>query len=123
MPRTKTRPPFSKLDQPVYFWQPHKEGGYLGQWFPSPFTVDGERYATAEMWMMVQKARLFGDEESASKMLATEDPKTHRELGRLVEGFEEEKWEDSMFMFSLSLSLSLSCLSVFGFGILVRDPG
>lgn len=51
-----------KKDGPVYFWQPHQGHGYLGQWFPTPFEVDGETYATAEMWMMVQKARLFEDE-------------------------------------------------------------
>lgn len=51
-----------KNDIPVYFWRPNDGNGYLGQWFWSEFVVDGEKYATAEMWMMVQKARLFQDE-------------------------------------------------------------
>jgi predicted NAD-dependent protein-ADP-ribosyltransferase YbiA (DUF1768 family) len=53
-------------DEPVYFWKPHQKDGYLGQWFDSEFTVDGCVYETAEKWMMVMKARLFGDEVSRS---------------------------------------------------------
>lgn len=58
----------------------------------SPFTVDGETYATAEMWMMVQKARLFSDEDVARKMLGTTDPKRHKALGRQVKNFDEKTW-------------------------------
>jgi hypothetical protein len=78
---------------PVYFWKPAEGNGYLGQWYPSEFTHAGDTYATAEMWMMVQKARLFGDEEIAKQMLGTVDPKAHRALGRKVEGFDGEKWD------------------------------
>ncbi|OAL49634.1 DUF1768-domain-containing protein, partial [Pyrenochaeta sp. DS3sAY3a] len=81
--------------RPVYFWRPHEGGGYLGQWFLSPFTVDGETYATAEMWMMVQKARLFADEAIAKKMLATDDPKEHKALGRKVQNFDGAVWDGS----------------------------
>ncbi|KAF2473367.1 DUF1768-domain-containing protein, partial [Lindgomyces ingoldianus] len=77
---------------PVYFWRPHDHNGYLGQWYSSEFTHEGCTYATAEMWMMVGKARLFGDEEVASMMLATTDPKTHKKLGREVRGFDEKVW-------------------------------
>lgn len=34
----------------------------MSQWYDSPFEVDGIRYASTEMWMMIQKAKLFGDE-------------------------------------------------------------
>jgi predicted NAD-dependent protein-ADP-ribosyltransferase YbiA (DUF1768 family) len=50
------------VPKPVFFWKPHDGNGYLGQWYWSKFTVEGETYVTAETWMMVQKARLFGDE-------------------------------------------------------------
>ena len=77
---------------PVYFWKPDQGNGYLGQWYWSPFTHEDDTYKTAEMWMMVQKARLFGDEAVATKMLATTDPKRHKALGREVKGFQEEVW-------------------------------
>jgi ribA/ribD-fused uncharacterized protein len=95
MPTTTSTP--SPPSRPVYFWRPNEEGtGYLGQWYPSPFTVSGDTYATCEMWMMVQKARLFGDEDIAKQMLQTTDPKTHKDLGRLVENFDNAVWDESM---------------------------
>lgn len=48
--------------------------------------------------MMVQKARLFGDEGIAKNMLDTTDPKEHKALGRLVEGFDDGKWDESMYL-------------------------
>jgi ribA/ribD-fused uncharacterized protein len=86
----------SPPSRPVFFWRPHEEGtGYLGQWYPSVFTVSGDTYATCEMWMMVQKARLFGDEDTAKQMLQTTDPKTHKDLDRLVRNFDNALWDES----------------------------
>lgn len=81
--------------KPVYFWRPKQGNGYLSQWYWSQFTTaDGSTYATAEMWMMVQKARLFGDEETANSMLATTDPGRHKALGRQVKNFDEALWNE-----------------------------
>jgi predicted NAD-dependent protein-ADP-ribosyltransferase YbiA (DUF1768 family) len=49
-------------EKQVFFWKPNDGNGYLSQWYWSKCTVEGEAYVTAEMWMMVQKARCFGDE-------------------------------------------------------------
>lgn len=47
----------------VFFWRETEVPfGFLSQWYESPFEVDGVTYQSAEMWMMIQKARLFGDE-------------------------------------------------------------
>lgn len=86
--------------QPKYlmFWghRPQRDGsvgaGCLSQWWPSPFTVDGVDYATAEHWMMAGKARLFGDDESAARILAAATPGEAKKLGRLVRGFDEYSW-------------------------------
>ncbi|KAF2033602.1 DUF1768-domain-containing protein, partial [Setomelanomma holmii] len=86
--------PTPETSKPVYFWRPNDGNGYLGQWFWSPFTIDGETYATAEMWMMVQKARLFKDEDVARNMLATTDPKQHKALGRQVDNFDGKVWDE-----------------------------
>lgn len=49
--------------QPVYFWRPDEQPyGIFSQWYDSPFEVDGVMYQSTEMWMMIQKAKLFGDE-------------------------------------------------------------
>jgi ribA/ribD-fused uncharacterized protein len=98
---SKTSKPSSTSTKPIYFWKPTQPGGYLGQWFWSPFTVDGDTYVTAEMWMMVQKARLFNDEDVAKQMLATTDPKRHKALGRKVQGFEGSVWDERTYQISV----------------------
>ncbi|MCX4547857.1 NADAR family protein [Streptomyces sp. NBC_01387] len=65
----------------------------LSQWWPSPFEVDGVRYATAEHWMMAAKARLFGDADAERAVLAAANPALAKKAGRLVRGFDEEIWQ------------------------------
>ncbi|WPG99369.1 Hypothetical protein R9X50_00218300 [Acrodontium crateriforme] len=80
---------------PVFFWrETEAQYGFLSQWYDSTFQVDGVEYRTAEMWMMVQKARLFGDEDIAQKMMQTTNPKEHQALGRKAKGFDRKKWDE-----------------------------
>ncbi|CAL9610117.1 hypothetical protein SUDANB140_05621 [Streptomyces sp. enrichment culture] len=67
--------------------------GCLSQWWPSPFTVAGVAYATAEHWMMAGKARLFEDAEAERRVLAAAHPAEAKKAGRLVRGFDEAVWE------------------------------
>ncbi|MBT3152859.1 NADAR family protein [Streptomyces sp. CHD11] len=69
----------------------------LSQWWPSPFTVDGVEYATAEHWMMAAKARLFDDPEGERRVLAAEHPAQAQKAGRLVRGFDETLWRRERF--------------------------
>lgn len=64
----------------------------FSQWHPAPFTVSGQRYATAEQWMMAEKARTFGDWEGRRRILATPYPAEAKALGRTVRGFDEVQW-------------------------------
>lgn len=81
--------------------------GWASQWYPSPFTVkirfkeEGDEetvmFPSAEHWMMVQKALLFGDEEIARQILAVDEVNyanmsAVKSLGRQVRNFDEEKW-------------------------------
>ena len=83
----------------VFFWghQPPRGGGVgpscLSQWWPSPFSVDGVAYATAEHFMMAAKARLFADAEVEAQVLAAPTPKAAKALGRQVAGFRSATWE------------------------------
>lgn len=85
------------------FWghRPRPDGrigpSCLSQWWPSPFTVAGVEYATAEHWMMAGKARLFGDAEAERRVLAAEHPAEAKKAGRLVRGFDEAVWERERF--------------------------
>ncbi|MES1224138.1 MAG: NADAR family protein [Bacteroidota bacterium] len=69
----------------------------FSQWFPSPFTVDGIVYPTAEHWMMAKKAELFNDNKIVKEILATEKPAVAKELGRKVSNFDAEKWNASSY--------------------------
>jgi ribA/ribD-fused uncharacterized protein len=87
----------------LYFWghRPRPDGqvgpSCLSQWWPSPFTVAGVTYRTAEHWMMAEKARLFGDAEAERRVLAAEHPAQAKKAGRLVRGFDEAIWERERF--------------------------
>lgn len=49
--------------EPVFFWRDYEEPyGFLSEWYHCTFEVDGVAYHSIEMWMMVQKAKLFGDD-------------------------------------------------------------
>jgi ribA/ribD-fused uncharacterized protein len=64
----------------------------LSQWWPAMFSVDGRTYASAEQYMMAQKAELFGDQETLAAILSSPDPSQAKSLGRRVRGFDEERW-------------------------------
>jgi ribA/ribD-fused uncharacterized protein len=74
------------------FW-----GGFMSQWAPTPLTVDGLVYVTAEHFMMVSKARLFHDHETVANILATPSPKEAKALGRQVKGFDEHIWAERRY--------------------------
>ncbi len=69
----------------------------LSQWWPSPFTVDGVMYASAEHWMMAGKARLFGDEEAERRAISASSPAAAKKEGRLVRAFDGTVWERERF--------------------------
>jgi ribA/ribD-fused uncharacterized protein len=87
----------------VFFWghtpaDPTRVGNEcLSQWYPSPFTLDGIDYPTAEHFMMTQKARLFGDEQAAQTILRAAEPGAAKKAGRLVRGFDEALWAERRF--------------------------
>lgn len=88
----------------LFFWghQPAKAGqvnaSCLSQWWESsPFTVEGITYATAEHWMMAQKALLFDDHVAYEKILIAKTPAEAKKLGRGVLNFDVELWKEKCF--------------------------
>jgi ribA/ribD-fused uncharacterized protein len=67
----------------------------LSQWFPRAFAIDGVPYATAEHYMMAEKARLFGDGEAVSAVLASKTPAEAKAVGRQVRGYDDAAWESA----------------------------
>jgi len=64
----------------------------LSQWFSVSFEVDGLTYASAEHFMMSEKARVFGDEETRRRILEAPDPDSAKRLGREVRNFDASTW-------------------------------
>ncbi|MEK8029549.1 NADAR family protein [Ideonella sp. DXS29W] len=69
----------------------------FSQWFPAPFIVEGDRYLTAEHFMMAGKARLFDDAAALARVLAAVDPGAAKAVGRQVRGFDEATWQAHRF--------------------------
>jgi ribA/ribD-fused uncharacterized protein len=87
----------------LFFWGHQQASGEIGkaclsQWYEGhDFTVDGVTYRTAEHWMMAQKARLFGDEETFARIVDAGHPKQVKALGRQIRPFDEETWAAHRF--------------------------
>lgn len=87
----------------LFFWghRPNRDGtpgkGCLSQWWPSPFTIDGREFATAEHWMMWSKARLFGDEATAARILTVAHPHAAKKLGGRAAGFDDQIWAEQRY--------------------------
>ena len=64
----------------LFFWghRPESDGsigrGAFSQWWPVRFEVDGASYASAEHYMMAEKARLFGDDDALQRIVACGHP-------------------------------------------------
>lgn len=68
------------------------ERDLFSNWYRSPFQIRGISFSCVEQYMMFYKARLFGDEVAANKILHEASPKEQKALGRQVAGYEDSKW-------------------------------
>lgn len=74
------------------FHNPDEENAFLSNWYLSDLTVNGLAFTSLEQYMMYQKAVYFKDQETAEKILATEDVALIKTLGRQVKNYEESYW-------------------------------
>lgn len=81
-----------------FFWG-HKpktpsvvDASCLSQWFPARFEVSGASFATAEHYMMAEKARLFGDMDMLAEIVKSTSPAEAKRLGRCVKGYDDKRW-------------------------------
>ena len=76
-------------DDAVLFWH---SPSVFSQWTLSPFTVDFVEYNCAEQFMMASKVRLIGDDTALSAILASDDSREQKRLGRQVRHFDPKPW-------------------------------
>ncbi len=76
----------------ICFHNPDEENGYLSNWYPSCFMVDGDSFSSIEQFMMYRKAVCFCDNEIAEQILETDDAAYIKEFGRRVSGYDDHYW-------------------------------
>ena len=74
------------------FYAPDEENGYLSNWYPCSFRLGNYTYASAEQFLMAQKAFVFHDNNAFHKILSTTDQDTIKRLGRRVANYDDEVW-------------------------------
>lgn len=76
----------------IYFHKPEEPNGYLSNWYQSPFILGGIHYSSVEQYIMYQKCKIFGDDDSANAILSTNDPETQQAIGKKASGFIQNVW-------------------------------
>lgn len=82
----------------ITFWRADKgvENNIFSQWYQGPpIIINGRQYVTAEQYMMSEKALLFKDLYSYTKIMEQPDPEICKKLGKEVKGFEQALWDAS----------------------------
>ena len=80
------------MDKIICFHLIDEPNGYLSNWYPSPFTLDGLHFTSVEQYMMYRKATTFGDTETAQAILSTDNVGKIKALGRSVLGYSDIVW-------------------------------
>ncbi|CAM2010552.1 NADAR family protein [Acanthopleuribacter pedis] len=87
----------------LFFWSGSKgkkgtvSKNCFSQWWREPFEAEGVTYASAEHFMMAEKARLFGDSDIQAQVIEGSDPRKAKALGRKVKNFDPAIWEKHRF--------------------------
>ena len=87
----------------LFFWghQPSKDGSIikscLSQWWVSRFMENDVIYKSAEHYMMEGKARVFHDPDIAAQIIATDNPKKVKALGRKISGYSDRVWNQHKY--------------------------
>ena len=77
----------------LFFFHENDLNGYLSNWYPAAFTVDGVTYRDTEQYFMAAKAKRFGDELRYAQIMASADPAEYKRLGKLVKNFDSAIWD------------------------------
>lgn len=80
------------MDKIICFHLIDEPNGYLSNWYPSVFTTDGITFTSVEQYMMYQKARTFGDQQTAQAILSTDNVGKIKALGRSVRNYSDTVW-------------------------------
>ncbi|MDX7986002.1 NADAR family protein [Xenorhabdus sp. 12] len=84
----------------LFFWghktnhTNHITKSCLSQWYPAQFMIGDIKYASAEHYMMAEKARLFNDLEVLEKIINAKNPGAAKAYGREIRRFNQSTWDE-----------------------------
>ncbi len=80
---------YRKTEDAIYFW-----GSVYSQWYSSENQIEENNiiFNNAEKYMMYHKALLFKDLDIANQILALNNAKKIKALGRKIKNFDEDIW-------------------------------
>jgi len=87
-------------DKYIFFWN-----SPFSQWLKSPIEHNGITFNTAEQYMMYHKALAFDDQIIADQILASNNPKEQKALGRKVKNFSNAVWDVQKYQVVLTCNL------------------
>lgn len=84
-------PEINHSENYVFFWQTSSP---FSNWHPAKYTHEGIEFNCSEQGVMYDKAKLFGDDETAQKILECNESEQRemKELGRKIRNFNEDTW-------------------------------
>lgn len=80
-------------ERAVYFHKPDEPFGFLSNWYPSDFVLDGIKFTSAEQYIMYRKCLILGDTDTANKVLTTNDVAAQQKLARNTSKYSEVIWD------------------------------
>ncbi len=83
----------AKANEYTLFWKEDEENGCFSNWYLAPFIIGDFQYRWVEQYMMSQKAILFGDAVTNTKILRAHSPMECKDLGKEVTPYDEETWD------------------------------
>lgn len=93
-------------DKHAFFW-----GEWPSNWYPCVFNAEyeGKEYTfyNSEQYFMFVKAKTFGDEENALKILLEgKNPKKAKTYGRMVKNYDDEKWNEIRYQVMVDANIA-----------------
>lgn len=76
----------------IQFWKVNEPYGYMSNWYLTRFQYKDVEFISSEQALMWSKAIIFGDAETADKILKESNQRKIKDLGRQVQGYNDAEW-------------------------------
>ena len=77
----------------VFFHKPEEIDGFLSNWYPAKFELDGLCFTSTEQYIMYRKCAMLGDDAAAQLVLETDDVSKQQAIGRNAKPYNGVLWE------------------------------